>query len=188
MRNRVNFPLLFIVFLLLGIYLGGVVYAVKKDEIWGIWAQWRGKKMGPGIPRVGDLPADFTLKDLQGKEVKLSQVVKENKVVIVDFFATWCPPCRRGADHLNRLQQKYSEGDLKVLIIDIGEDPYTVKSFFSNQGYRLTVLLDETREVKKTYGVEGIPRTFFITRKGIVEDHIGMMELPELEEILQKWL
>ncbi|MFN4182178.1 MAG: redoxin domain-containing protein [bacterium] len=188
MRKSVNFPLLGVVFLILGGYLGGVVYTVKKDEFWGIWAQWKGKRMAPGIPGIGDPPADFTLKNLHGNEVKLSKVVKENKVVILDFFATWCPPCRKGAGFLHRLQQKYSDGTLKVLVIDIGEELNTVKSFFSSQGYHLTVLLDKKSKVKNIYGVSGIPRTIFITKKGIVEDHIGLMNFSELEEVLLKYL
>ncbi len=170
------------------VYLGGVVYALKKDEFWGIWARWKGRKMAPGVPRIGDLPVDFTLRDLNGNEVTLSKVVKEHKVVIIDFFATWCPPCRTGVGYLHKLQRAYGDLGLKVLIIDIGKDAYAVKSFFLAGRYSLTILLDENEDVAGMYGVAGIPRTIFITKKGIVEDHVGLMRYSVLESTLRQYL
>jgi len=107
--------------------------------------------------------ADFTLKDLNGKKVTLSQL--RGKIVLVNFWATWCPPCRKEMADLDAIYTHFQPEGLVVLSIS-SEDPFKVGSFLQGTHYHPTVLLDGGSKVAKQFHVEGIPRTFVFDADG----------------------
>lgn len=123
-------------------------------------------------PEIGKLAPDFTLADLKGKNVKLKDVINQNKVTLVNFWATWCPPCRGEIPELIDLYTKYGSQKMALLAIDIQEDPGRVKSFVKDNGMNFPILLDTRGMVANIYRVSGIPTTYIIDGKGTIRDMI----------------
>ena len=115
---------------------------------------------------------DFTLPDLAAKKVKLSDF--HGKVVLLDFWATWCGPCRAALPHIQALHNELAEKGLQILAIAIGEDAETVLEFVERNKMSLKVLLD-TQDISSTlYKVSAIPKTFLIDRQGkVVQIYTG---------------
>jgi peroxiredoxin len=107
--------------------------------------------------------ADFTLKDLHGKKVTLSEL--KGKIVVVNFWATWCPPCRAEMPNLDVIYTHFQSQGLVVLSIT-SEDPFKVASILGTWNYHPPVLFDTGGKVAKQFHVEGIPRTFVFNREG----------------------
>ena len=106
--------------------------------------------------------ADFTLKDIHGKKWTLSTL--RGKVVVVNFWATWCPPCRMELPALDALAQHFAPDGLIVLALT-DEDPMKVTTF-CGQGTHFNVLFDTGDKVGKQFFVNGIPHTFVFNRDG----------------------
>lgn len=107
--------------------------------------------------------ADFTLQDLQGKKVTLSKL--RGKIVLVNFWATWCPPCRLEMPDLDFLYTHFRSQGLVVLSIT-DENPLKVSSFIHRAGYHPPVLLDPDDKVHQLFHIEGIPHSFLFDRDG----------------------
>ena len=107
--------------------------------------------------------ADFTLNDLHGNTVTLSKL--RGKVVVVNFWATWCPPCRLEMPDLDAIYTRLQPRGLVVLAIT-ADDATKVKAFLAKNGYRLPVLLDPGKTVSKRFYVDGIPKTFVFNPEG----------------------
>jgi len=107
--------------------------------------------------------ADFTLNDLNGKTYQLSNL--RGKVVLVNFWATWCTPCRREMPDLDKLNARFRAQGLVVLSIS-DEDQAKVAPFIASSGYRPAVLLDPGDTVHKEFHIEGIPKTYLFDRNG----------------------
>jgi peroxiredoxin len=107
--------------------------------------------------------ADFTLKDLKGKKVTLSQL--RGKVILVSFWATWCPPCRKEMGDLDLIYAHFQSQGLVILSIS-SENNFTVTSYVQSIGYHPSVLIDDGGKVAKQFHVDGIPRTFVFDREG----------------------
>ncbi|MDD8018047.1 MAG: redoxin domain-containing protein [Bacteroidota bacterium] len=121
--------------------------------------------------RLNKPAIDFTLKDLEGSSVSLNSL--RGKVVVVDFWATWCGPCKSSFPFLQKVYEKYkSNPNVKILAVNtwerqIGaEREALVKKFLEENKYTFPVLYDEG--VVEKYGVEGIPTKFIIDKKGII--------------------
>jgi len=119
----------------------------------------------------GNRAPEFTLKDLNNNEVKLSDF--QGKIVMVNFWATWCDPCTYEMPYFQAISDNWSEEDLTILAINYKEPEGAVRSFLqANAGYTFTVLLDPKGEVSTLYGFTdktSIPRTFFIDAEGIIK-------------------
>jgi thiol-disulfide isomerase/thioredoxin len=107
--------------------------------------------------------ADFALKDMHNKTVILSSL--RGKIVMVNFWATWCPPCRTEMSALDSLQTRFESQGLVVLGIT-DESGMTVGSFLGGNPYHPDILLDPGGKVHKEFHIEGIPRTFIFDRDG----------------------
>lgn len=108
----------------------------------------------------------FKLKDLHGQEISLADLLKKNKAVLVNFWATWCPPCREEIPGLISLQQKYGGPSFTIVGVDIGESEKKVSSFASRIGINYPVALDDSQSVAESYRVVGIPTSFLINSEG----------------------
>jgi peroxiredoxin len=107
--------------------------------------------------------ADFTLKDLHGRKFTLSEL--RGKIVLVNFWATWCPPCRLEMPDLDLIYTHFQSQGLVVLSIT-DEDAFKVNSFIAPSGYHPPVLIDAGGKVHKQFHIQGIPRSFVFNREG----------------------
>jgi peroxiredoxin len=107
--------------------------------------------------------ADFSLKDMHNKTVTLSAL--RGKIVMVNFWATWCPPCRTEMPVLNAIYARFQPQGLVVLGVT-DEDPFKVNTFIGQNNYQPTILFDPSGKVHKAFHIEGIPRTFIFDRDG----------------------
>ena len=115
---------------------------------------------------------DFTLKDLKGKKVTLSEL--RGNIVLVNFWATWCPPCQQEMQDLDLIYTHYQPEGLVILSLT-NENPFTVASYLANKGYHPPVLIDDEGKVAKEFHVDGLPRTFVFDRNGkLVAEAIDM--------------
>jgi thiol-disulfide isomerase/thioredoxin len=123
----------------------------------------------------------WELKDLDGKPVKLSDF--KGKVVILDFWATWCGPCRMEIPGFVDLQKKYGDQGLVVIGVSLDEGgPEVVRSFMKRQGVNYSVVLGNSKVADDYGGIEGIPTTFIIDRTGaIVSKHVGYVTKERFE-------
>ena len=130
--------------------------------------------LGSSLVRSGDPMPDFTLSDLNGKAAGLASL--EGQVVILNFWATWCPPCRREMPLLDAVQKEYGPRGVTVVGIDLEEPPETVRAYIESVGVAYPIWLDDpaqnapdrTRDVYTKIGGVGLPTTVFIDRNGIV--------------------
>ena len=126
--------------------------------------------------------ADFTLTDLHGNPWHLREL--KGKVVLVNFWATWCPPCRKEMPDLQALYDKYKEQGFVVLSIS-DEEPAKVQPFITERKITYPVLLDPGRKVNEEFQVEGIPKSFVYDRQGkLVAQSIDMRTRTQFEEML----
>lgn len=134
---------------------------------------------------TGDKAIDFTLMDLDGKKVSLSDF-KGKKSVYLNFFATWCPPCRGEMPDIERMYQRYKDKNFVVLAVNLGEDRNTVTSFVKNNGYNFDVLLDTEQSVGQQYETSAIPVSVFIDKNGnVVAKRVGALGEEEMEQYVK---
>jgi peroxiredoxin len=126
--------------------------------------------------------ADFTLTDLQGKMWSLREL--KGKVVLVNFWATWCPPCRKEMPDLNTLYQRFKDQGFVILAIS-DEEVGKVKPFIAERNISYPVMLDPGRKVNDLFQVEGIPKSFVYDREGkLVAQSIDMRTQKQFLEML----
>ncbi|NMH70068.1 TlpA family protein disulfide reductase [Bacillus sp. RO3] len=117
----------------------------------------------PG-PNVGDRAIDFKLETLEGKSITLSDL--KGKKVILNFWATWCPPCKEEMPIMQQFHEQYGT-DVKILAVNI--DPqYNVKEYQKAMGLTFPILLDKDDKINNAYDILTVPTTFVINEKGII--------------------
>lgn len=125
----------------------------------------------------------FRLPTLDGKELGPADFA--GKVVVADFWATWCGPCFLQADILHRLYELYPATDVQFLAIDVGEDKKTVRAFTTKRPFPYPVLLDEEEKVSGDLRVAGFPTLLILNRKGEVSYlRAGIVPEKRLRELL----
>jgi len=137
-------------------------------------------------PLVGENAPDFTLDLLDGGQVHLTDHLGKH-VVVLDFWATWCPPCRRALPILARVTAAKKQDGVVFYAVDQGETPEKVRRFLKDRKIQCAVALDRDRKVGRKYKVSGIPQTVIIGKNGRIESvHVGFN--PALEDELGKQL
>jgi peroxiredoxin len=132
---------------------------------------------------------DFTLPTADGQQVALGQY--RGKVVFLNFWATWCIPCREEMPALERLHQTYQGQDLAIISIDLKESAEQVKAFFDKHSLSFPALLDHNGTVFRDYLVAGMPTTYLIGRDGtMLARGIGGRDWtrPEALQLIQELL
>jgi len=120
---------------------------------------------------LGARAPDFTLTNLQGEQVKLSQF--RGQVVLVNFWATWCPPCREEMPSMESLHRRFKDQGLVLLALNVDEDGApAVNDFLKGKDYTFPILLDTGAEVQDLYRVFRFPETFVIDRNGNIVDRV----------------
>ena len=132
---------------------------------------------------------DFKLKDMKGKTIKLKDALKKGPVLI-DFWASWCVPCKKEMPIFDDLYKKYKDKNLSVFLITIdkGSAIQKAKSFVKSKGFDFTVLFDKDKKVFKKFGGKSkVPVTFALNRKGeIVFRHEGSGTKKMFEDAITK--
>jgi len=109
---------------------------------------------------------DFTLPSLDGPNLRLQE--QRGRVVMINFWATWCGPCRVEMPHLARLYEKYRGSGFTVLAVNIDEDPHKAASLAKQLGMRFPVLLDTEKKVSRLYDLSTMPSSVLVDRDGRV--------------------
>ena len=119
----------------------------------------------PKWPRLDPPVAapDFTLQQLDAGTVRLSDL--RGQVVVMEFWATWCGPCRFSTPSLDVIYRRFRDRGVTVLLINQGETPETVRTWVEGR-FQAPILLDQDRRVAMRYGVQGIPRLFIVDQAG----------------------
>lgn len=142
------------------------------------------------VMAIKDQPApDFMLTDLRGGEWQLSDL--RGKLVFINFWATWCPPCIQELPSMNALNKRMDAASFQMLTILYNDRPELGQSMVNKSGYTFPVLIDPDSSVGKQYGLTGVPETFIVDPQGILrEKFIGPFAWNSREavEMLEKYL
>ena len=142
----------------------------------------------PGSVEVGQRAPNFVLPNLNGDgDVRLSDL--RGQPVVVNFWASWCHPCRQEFPLLADAQDQYGDDGLEIVGVTFRDIPSDSRRFAKNQDAQWTLVREEDDLVAKAYGVRAVPQTFFINKKGIVEARVfGITSADDLNNTLQKIL
>ena len=145
----------------IGLLALSVTLVVSSGLVWA---------MGSRVPAVGTAAEDFRLVDLEGKQQSLSQY--RGKVVLVNFWATWCKPCTTEMPAIHATYDKLREKGFVVLAVNELEDEAKVREHIKQHGHTFPVLMDRDNKVANQFGVFGLPVSVFIDEKGVVQEYI----------------
>jgi cytochrome c biogenesis protein CcmG/thiol:disulfide interchange protein DsbE len=143
----------------------------------------------PSLPpaAVHSVAPDFSLHDLNGQPLTLASY--RGKVVLLDFWATWCAPCRNEIPHFVALQNQYREQGLQVLGISMDDGPKPVREFYQQFQMNYPVALGTEKLATAYGGVLGLPVTFLIGRDGqVAAKYIGEVQMPVVEQEIKSLL
>lgn len=172
----------FSVAVLLGVIALGVL-------VWWVTAtgQSQSTPSAPAVPQLGEPALGFSLSSLSGDTIRLSDY--KGQVVVVNLWATWCPPCRAEMPMIHAYYQAHKEAGLTVLAVNDAEDAATVKRFIEVQGYQFPVVLDTQSAVSALYDVRGLPTTLIIDREGRLQYvHTGEISAKQLDTMIKPLL
>jgi len=144
--------------LLLVLVVGGFIYALLRP--------------GTSGPAVGDAAPDFQLSDLDGRTLQLSDY--RGKVVVLNFWATWCAPCVQEMPSLNRLVETLGPRGVAVLAVSVDDDEQALRQFVAKNQLKMAVLRDPNGKVSASYQTFQYPETYILDRQGrLVQKVIG---------------
>ncbi len=141
-------------------------------------------------PELTGKPAPgFTVKDVDGRQVTLASM--RGKVVLLDFWATWCAPCRMSLPHVQALHNQFKEKGLVVAGVDTNEPAEKARKYFADRKFTFANLLGSGSGIVKDYGAEGIPLAVLIDREGVVRYvHRGWGDFvdftPEVKKLIER--
>ena len=138
-----------------------------------------------GNPRVGDRAPDFVLKDLDGRKYRLSDY--RGKGVFLNFWGTYCEPCKDEMPAMDRQYQIYKEQGVEILAVNVGESELAIQKFIDEYNLSFPVIVDETGDVQKAYGIYPLPATFLIDPEGMIVDYIeGRMDDADIQAYMER--
>ena len=155
-------------------------YRWLKEEKWA--------KQLPEAPvkpiELGVMAPDFVMQDQDGKDVRLAD--HRGKVVVLDFWATWCPPCRKEIPGFVNLHNNYQAKGVEVVGVSLDRSWAPVKPFMQEYRINYTIVLGDQQLTEMYGGFTGIPTTFVIDRNGVIRDkHTGYMPESTFEEAVK---
>lgn len=163
----------------LGLPLGGSLIATVVMMCMLILS--RARAHGEGESEMHEAPG-WTLKDINGKSVKLSDF--KGKILILDFWATWCGPCKTEIPAFVELQKKFGGEGVAVVGVSLDDDgPKPVAQFAKSTGITYPIVMSNPKILRDYGNIEAIPTTFIIDRGGkIVSKHVGLVEKETFEK------
>jgi len=165
-----------------------VAMVISVMLVFGIQRARRAPIPTPAGQLSGQLAPDFTLNTLDGKTMKLSDL--RGKAVLLNFWATWCEPCKVEMPWFVDLQTKYASQGLQVVGVAMDDaSPSEISSFAHKLGVNYPVLIGKEEVGAQYGGIEYLPSTFYISRDGKILDHVfGLVSKSEIETNIQKAL
>lgn len=128
----------------------------------------RARSQRPPSPQAGFAAPDFTLETLDGGTISLADL--RGQVVLINFWATWCPPCRAEMPAIQQVYDKYRDQGFTVLAVDVQESDGQVTAFIDQMELTFPILMDRDGSVFASYQVKALPSTFFVDRAGVIQD------------------
>jgi peroxiredoxin len=142
------------------------------------------KEPGSGVANGAKAP-DFELKTPDGKSVKLSDF--KGKAVMLNFFATWCPPCRAEMPTMEAAYEASKDKGFVILAVNLGEPNVTVTQFMEKMGVTFPVVIDENDRVSKLYDIVPLPTSYFIDKNGnVYAKTTGEIKKEQLNQLIQQ--
>ena len=169
--------------LIVGVGLGVLIFfgTGNGKRLFGAQEIAAGKSLSTS-PAIGSPAPDFELTNLAGARIRLSEL--RGTVVLINFWATWCGPCRLEMPAIQERYERYHP-ELAVLAVDFDEPAGEVQKFVDELGLTFEVLLDPGAKVQDLYRVRGYPTTYLLDTEGIVQvHHIGLMTEEQLDRYL----
>ncbi len=122
----------------------------------------------PPSPQAGFAAPGFALQTQDGQTVSLADL--RGQVVLLNFWATWCPPCRAEMPAIQQVYDEHKDQGFTVLAVDVLEQDGQVDAFVAERGLTFPVLIDRDGSVSTSYQVKAMPSTFFIDREGVIQE------------------
>ncbi len=133
---------------------------------------------------VGDKAPDFELVDLEGNKHRLSDY--KGQGVFLNFWGTWCPPCKKEMPYIERQHNEFQEKDVHVLSVNIAEPSLKVETFRDQYGLTFPIAIDKDKSVKEAYNVVQLPATILINEHGVIEKIItGEMSEDDIKSFME---
>lgn len=158
----------------------------------GLWVLYvllmpnTGKTAGLGIA-IGQAAPDFELQTIEGKSYKLSDL--KGKPVMINFFATWCPPCRAEMPALQEAFAEYEAEGFIILAVNLNESDVAIRSFIERYNLTFPIIVDKQDKVSKAYDIVPLPTSYFVDRNGIVQGKwTGEIRKEQLRALIKKIL
>lgn len=134
---------------------------------------------------VGEKAPDFMLVDMQGNKHRLSDY--RGQGVFLNFWGTWCPPCKKEMPYINNQYLQYKDKGVQVLSIDIQEPKLAVNQFAARYKLDFPIMIDTDKEVMNVYGINPLPATFLIDKNGnVVRYHTGEMTENMIKDFMEE--
>ncbi|MFZ5826226.1 MAG: redoxin domain-containing protein [Bacillota bacterium] len=160
--------------------------------LWGLWfgyvLLWPNNNAAAGAGIALGAPApDFELKTVDGQVYKLSDL--KGQAVMLNFFATWCPPCRAEMPLLEETYKEYKDQGFIILAINLDESDVAITAFQQKMGITFPIVVDKGDHVSRRYDIVPLPTTYFVDRNGIVQGKwTGEIRKTQLLDLLKKIL
>ena len=160
---------------ILAVLAGLVVYALYTNIT----------KESRGSLEAGDKAPDFVLTDLNGDTHQLSDY--KGKGVFLNFWGTWCEPCKKEMPHMEKLANEY-KGKVEILAVNVGESDFQVNNFAKQYSLTFPIAIDTGKEVMDTYGVDPLPTTFMIKPDGTIDQIIigGLIQEEQVRALFER--
>lgn len=166
------------IFLIAALLLGGLSVFYFQNSINEVQAEV-GTEVGMQAP-------DFTLTNMNEQKVSLSDY--RGQKVFLNFWASWCPPCREEMPDMQKLHEKYGD-EVVILAVNVGESKSATANFMMENGLNFSVLLDKDKSTAQNYLVRGIPTSYFLDQNGVIKEKVvgavsyqRMLELNNLKD------
>src|SRR3990172_3057506 len=174
---------------------------LPQTSIWGRLGRWAAVLLVVGLiallgwgvvkaangPRDAGMAPDFSLTGFDGRTVALSQL--RGQVVIINFWASWCPPCREEAAYLEQTWRKYQDRGVVFIGVDYVDTDKEALAYI--QEFDITYINgpDIGTRISQAYNIKGVPETFYVDKKGQLRGvHIGPLKAPELDQKIEELL
>jgi peroxiredoxin len=150
------------IFLIAALIVGGLSFFFIQSPGNAVVSAEVGTEIGMQAP-------DFTLTNMNDQEVSLSDY--RGQKVFLNFWASWCPPCKKEMPDMQKLHEEY-EDEVVILAVNVGESKSTAANFMMENGLKFTVLLDSNKSTAQNYLVRGIPTSYFLDQNGVIQEKV----------------